>query len=80
MRAALDSEKWDLVLSDYSMPNFSGKKAMKILRERNIEAPFIFVSGTIGEDTAIAGLKSGRFLLSFGNCVMSRSTNAWRWR
>jgi two-component system cell cycle sensor histidine kinase/response regulator CckA len=59
MRAALAGEKWDLVISDYSMPDFSGKEAMKILRERNIEAPFIFVSGTIGEDTAIAALKSG---------------------
>ena len=59
MRAALDGEKWDLVISDYSMPDFSGKEAMKILRERSIEAPFIFVSGTIGEDTAIAALKSG---------------------
>jgi two-component system cell cycle sensor histidine kinase/response regulator CckA len=59
MRAALDAEKWDLVISDYSMPDFSGKEAMKILRERNTEAPFIFVSGTIGEDTAIAALKSG---------------------
>jgi DNA-binding NtrC family response regulator len=58
MRVALDGEKWDLVISDYSMPDFSGKEAMKILRERNIEAPFIFVSGTISEDTAIAALKS----------------------
>jgi hypothetical protein len=41
------------------MPDFSGREAMKIFRERNIEAPFIFVSGTIGEDTAIATLKSG---------------------
>src|SRR6266852_154570 len=59
MRAALDGDKWDLVISDYSMPDFSGLEAMKILRERRIEAPFIFVSGTIGEDTAIAALKSG---------------------
>jgi two-component system, cell cycle sensor histidine kinase and response regulator CckA len=59
MRAALDAEKWDLVLSDYAMPDFSGMEAMKLLRDRNMEAPFIFVSGTIGEDTAIAALKSG---------------------
>jgi two-component system, cell cycle sensor histidine kinase and response regulator CckA len=59
MRAALDGDKWDLVISDYSMPDFSGNEAMKILRERDPEAPFIFVSGTIGEDTAIAALKSG---------------------
>jgi two-component system, cell cycle sensor histidine kinase and response regulator CckA len=59
MREALDGDKWDLVISDYSMPDFSGMEAMKILRERSIEAPFIFVSGTIGEETAIAALKSG---------------------
>jgi DNA-binding response OmpR family regulator len=64
MRVALDGEKWDLVISDYSMPDFSGKEAMKILRERNIEAPFIFVSGTISEDTAIAALKSSHKTMS----------------
>src|SRR5712692_2090010 len=59
MRAALDSERWDLVISDYSMPDFSGSEAMNIVRERGLEVPFIFVSGTIGEDTAVAALKSG---------------------
>jgi two-component system, cell cycle sensor histidine kinase and response regulator CckA len=59
MRAALDQGKWDVVICDYSMPQFSGKDALKLLRETGSDAPFIFVSGTIGEDTAVAALKQG---------------------
>jgi signal transduction histidine kinase len=59
MRAALDREPWDLVLSDYSMPNFSGSAALKLLRDRGTDIPFIIVSGTIGEDTAVEALKAG---------------------
>ena len=59
MRAALDENRWDVVISDYSMPNFSGIEALKIVRERGNETPFIYVSGTVGEETAIAALKSG---------------------
>jgi two-component system, cell cycle sensor histidine kinase and response regulator CckA len=59
MRAALDQEKWDVVICDFSMPQFSGKDALKLLRETGSDAPFIFVSGTIGEDTAVAALKQG---------------------
>lgn len=59
MRAALDENKWDLVICDYSMPHFSGKDALKLLRDTGSDIPFIFVSGTIGEDTAVAALKEG---------------------
>jgi two-component system cell cycle sensor histidine kinase/response regulator CckA len=59
MKTALDSQEWDLVISDYSMPHFSGLKALEILRERGPDIPFIFVSGTIGEETAVATLKVG---------------------
>src|SRR5258708_35598955 len=58
MRAALDGDKWDLVISDYSMPDFSGMEAMEIFRERGIEAPFLFFSGPIGEDTRVPALKA----------------------
>jgi DNA-binding response OmpR family regulator len=50
---------WDIVISDYSMPHFSGTEALKVVREKGIEVPFIFVSGTIGEDAAVAALKIG---------------------
>ena len=59
MRSALHQERWDLVVCDYSMPHFSGKDALKLLRDTGSDIPFIFVSGTIGEDTAVAALKEG---------------------
>jgi signal transduction histidine kinase len=59
MRAALDGSTWDLVLSDYSMPTFSAPQALDVLKSRGIEIPFIIVSGTIGEETAVDALKAG---------------------
>jgi two-component system cell cycle sensor histidine kinase/response regulator CckA len=59
MRSALDQGKWEIVICDFSMPHFSGQEALKLLRETDSEAPFIFVSGTMGEDTAVAALKQG---------------------
>lgn len=59
MSVAMDSQKWDLVICDYSMPHFSGTDALKLLRETGSEIPFIFLSGTIGEETAVAALKEG---------------------
>lgn len=57
--AAADHQEWDLIVCDYSMPQFSGMDALKLLRSRGMETPFIFVSGTIGEDTAVSALKEG---------------------
>src|SRR5260370_15411071 len=59
MSGALGSEKWDVVICDYSMPGFSGLEALRLLRTRNSETPFIFLSGTIGEDIAVEALKQG---------------------
>lgn len=59
MRTMLNQEKWDLVICDYSMPHFTGTDALQLLRATGSEIPFIFVSGTIGEDTAVAALKRG---------------------
>ena len=50
---------WDIVISDYSMPHFSGTEALKVVRETGVDVPFVFVSGTIGEDAAVAALKVG---------------------
>jgi two-component system, cell cycle sensor histidine kinase and response regulator CckA len=49
----------DLILSDYAMPRFSGLKALQLLGERGLKIPFILVSATIGEETAVAAIKEG---------------------
>jgi len=49
----------DLILSDFSMPSFDGLSALDLAQARTPETPFIFVSGTIGEDRAIDALKRG---------------------
>jgi diguanylate cyclase (GGDEF)-like protein/PAS domain S-box-containing protein len=52
-------EKWDIVISDHSMPQFSGLEALKMVRRVNPEIPFIFVSGTMGEETATEAMRVG---------------------
>jgi response regulator RpfG family c-di-GMP phosphodiesterase len=59
MSAALDRQTWDLVVADYSLPQFSGLAALALLRERGLDLPFIILSGTIGEETAVAAMKAG---------------------
>ena len=59
LRAALADHAWDIVIADYSMPRFNGADALAMVREHSREVPFIFVSGTIGEEVAVAALKSG---------------------
>jgi signal transduction histidine kinase len=50
---------WDVVLSDYNLPGFSGIRALEILRELELQIPFILVSGEIGEDVAVAAMRNG---------------------
>ena len=57
--AELENKKFDLIFSDYTMPGFDGREALNIAREKCPDTPFMFVSGTIGEDTAIEALKNG---------------------
>lgn len=57
--AALERGEVDLILSDYTMPGFSGQEALALARAKRPEVPFLFVSGTIGEDAAIEALKNG---------------------
>jgi signal transduction histidine kinase len=56
---ALDEKKWDCIISDYSMPNFSGLDALAELNKSEIDIPFILVSGVIGEETAVTAMKAG---------------------
>ena len=59
LRMELEDSEWDLVIADYTIPGFSGTKALAIVREQHPDLPFIFVSGTIGEDTAVAAMRTG---------------------
>src|SRR3989442_1756808 len=59
MRAALDRQPWDVVVGDYSLPHFGGAAALELLRDRGLDVPFIIVSGTIGEEKAVAAMKAG---------------------
>ena len=59
LRRACTEFEPTVVLSDFAMPRFDGRSALKVLRELKPEVPFIFVSGTIGEETAIESLRSG---------------------
>src|SRR5687767_8350758 len=59
MRAALERQSWDVVISDYVMPRFSGLAALRILQEKGLDLPFLIVSGHIGEETAVAAMKAG---------------------
>src|SRR5258706_962597 len=59
MQAALMQKTWDLIISDYSLPEFSALQALEIMKASGLDLPFIIMSGTIGEDTAVAALKAG---------------------
>jgi len=59
LRQALGGPKPDAILSDFSMPGFDGLHALRIARELTPEVPFIFVSGTIGEERAIEAIRAG---------------------
>ncbi|GAB4420520.1 MAG: hypothetical protein Fur0044_17460 [Anaerolineae bacterium] len=59
MQAALDQHPWDVVISDYALPQFNGLAALDLLKQTGLDIPFIIVSGTIGEETAVAVMKAG---------------------
>jgi PAS domain S-box-containing protein/putative nucleotidyltransferase with HDIG domain len=59
MQLALHQKNWDLILSDYSMPEFNAPQALELLKASGLDLPFIISSGTIGEETAVAALKAG---------------------
>jgi PAS domain S-box-containing protein len=59
MQSALQDGRWDTVISDYHMPNFSAWDALRIVQESRSDLPFLVVSGTIGEESAVSLLKAG---------------------
>src|SRR5438445_7923195 len=56
---ALGHSKFDLILSDFTLPSFGGTAALELAKAVQPEVPFLFVSGTIGEERAVETLKSG---------------------
>jgi two-component system, cell cycle sensor histidine kinase and response regulator CckA len=59
MLEALDRQTWDLVIADYTLPAFSAPAALQLLQQQQRDIPFIIVSGTIGEETAVEAMKAG---------------------
>lgn len=59
MRAALAGRHWDVVISDYAMPHFSGLAALKLMRESGRDLPFILVSGVAGEEQGVEAMRLG---------------------
>jgi PAS domain S-box-containing protein len=57
--AALQQDGVDLILADYTLPSFDGLSALRMARQQRPDLPFIFVSGSMGEETAIEALKTG---------------------
>lgn len=65
MNSALTKQLWDIVISDYNMPKFSAPEALALLKQKNLDLPFIIVSGSIGEDLAVESVKNGAH-----DCIM----------
>ncbi len=59
MKAAAENGSWDLIISDYSMPNFSAPAALKLMQYSGLDLPFIIASGTISEEAAVEAMRAG---------------------
>lgn len=59
MRQALADKPWDVVISDHNLPEFSSTAALQVLKQTGLDAPFIIVSGAIGEDIAVEAMIAG---------------------
>jgi signal transduction histidine kinase len=59
MEAMLDRECWDVIICDYRMPGFGGMEALALYKQKQLDLPFIVVSGYIGEDVAVGAMKAG---------------------
>ncbi len=59
LESALGRNAWDVVITDHNMPRFSSQAALGVVKETNLDLPVIIVSGSIGEDIAVAAMKGG---------------------
>lgn len=75
MTAALEKQAWDIILSDYHLPHFSAPEALGLFQQSGLGLPFIVISGTVGEETAVETMKAGaRDYLMKGNLTRLVST------
>ncbi|GAB4201750.1 MAG: hypothetical protein OHK0022_24060 [Roseiflexaceae bacterium] len=56
---ALDGQSWDVIIADHRLPGFSGLDALALVQQRGLDVPFIIVSGSIGEEIAVAAMRAG---------------------
>ena len=59
MNTALEKQYWDVIISDFVMPQFSGLEALKLVQGKRLDIPFIITSGKISDDTAVISMKAG---------------------
>ena len=59
VESALNSQKWDIVVSDYVLPHFSGLETLGLIQKNDLDIPCIIVSGRITDETAVAAMKAG---------------------
>ena len=59
LRTALERQSWDVIISDHTLPGFDSLRALEVVNSRQLDVPFIVVSGTIGEETAVKAMKAG---------------------
>ncbi len=75
LSAALEKKEWDVVLSDYVMPQLSGLDALGLLKKKGLDPPFIVISGKVGEDTAVETMKASSAL-----CFVLIGVPLWQFR
>src|SRR5258706_6115212 len=59
MTIALESREWDVVLCEYTMPNFNALAALAVMKKMKRDIPFIIISGSVGEDVAVEAMRAG---------------------
>src|ERR1700722_4575438 len=59
MSAALDKKRWDIIICDHTVPGFGSLQALEVVRKKEVDIPFIVLSGTIGEEVAVSVMKAG---------------------
>ena len=59
MQTALRNQEWDVIIADYNLPNFSALEALRLFKDSGLDLPFIVVTGSITDDTAVAAMKAG---------------------